>query len=366
MAKKAYKMFSATDKKTKDPKQIYDKECVSDEKLEKGKRQYKSYLQTKIQSLCDTSPESRQYLSERLELAFSVFLSHITKADYLALKYQKYYQRGSVIIYILAALSIVVVSAQALFHLPHWIILIKIGFVACIIAIILAGNRIGLHSKWIDYRFLAERFRVAIFMAMVDEDAKGKFDSDNLHHPEEQEHWALSYFDTVWNLWKQKAKEKSSSEAHTYPLKTFIHSAWLEDQRQFHKKKCKKHKRKHERLSFIGLVLFYCTFVAGIFHFILSYFHTSLFIEHLLTLFTIALPAFGSAFSALRAHFVHNKLARRSKQMVHHIERLNGLLVKVNDMKGLQHIAREADRLMLNENADWHMQIGFHNLETPS
>lgn len=359
-------MFSVADKKNIDPKQIYDKECAPDEKLEKGKLQHKSYLLTKLKAISGISPESIKYLSEQLDRVCSVFLPHLAKADYLALKYQKYYQRGSIIIYVLAALSIVVVSAQSLFHLPHWIILIKIGFVACIIAIILSGNRIGLHRKWIDYRFLAERFRVAIFMAIVDEDAKGEFEPDNLYHPQDREHWALFYFDSIWNLWKQKTKEKPSSEAHTQALKTFMYSAWLEDQRQFHIKKSKKHERKHERLSFIGLVLFYCTFAAGIFHFILSYFHTSIFIERLLTLFTIALPAFGSAFSALRAHFVHNKLARRSKQMVYHIERLNGLLVKVNDMKGLQHIAREADRLMLNENADWHMQIGFHNLETPS
>ena len=146
-------------------------------------------------------------------------------------------------------------------------------------------------------------------------------------------------------------------------LKRFISLAWLEDQKKYHLKNIEKHMKKHKKYSVTGEMLFFLTLIAAVLHYLGAGGHAR---GPLLAFLAISFPAAGAAFSALRAHFEHNRLSRRSEKIVYYIEELEARLGKVDSMEGLLRVVREAESLMLNENSEWYVMIGFHRLETPA
>jgi hypothetical protein len=347
----------------------YEKERFDPDKIIRSIEETTGSFQKKLDA-CITEEQKKgnitkdtvKALRNRLDRICSIFVPNFSKADLLAIKYQNLYRRGSRLVYILAALSVITIAAQSLFsdYIPHAAIAVEILSIAGIILIIRYGNYIGWHRRWIDYRLLAERSRFAAFMAMIGEKASG-MPRYNLHN-RDKAHWVASYFNDIWRQWEETDKPAISGEDSFRILKTFIRDMWLNDQMGYHERNVKKHLYKHKRLSMAGEVIFFLTFFVAVFHFIhaggkgLSPYWTFL---------AISLPAAGSAFSALRTHFEHNKLSRRSEAMAGHIENLVERISGTDNMESLFQIARDAEMLMLSENSEWHDMIGFHRLEAP-
>ncbi len=353
-----------------EPIQKYEKEKISDDDLHAGIERNRGYFQkslntclAKSQSKDGAQEKESEALSERLKQVCDVFLENYTRADLLALQYQTFYKRGSFLIYIFAVVAVLTVTVQALFRVvPHWTILIEVISIICIIFIIEYGNRRGWHRRWIDYRFLAERLRCAIFMALIDEKAYLSFPDNDMYHLSEEDNWIFTAFGKVWNNWEKIKQQKPLIPVPFDLLKRFIQCGWLEDQKTFHQKNIGKHERRHKQLSWSGLILFYLTLVFAIIHFL-----------HwggegagpVWTLFAIAFPTIGLTFTAMRAHFEHNKLVRRSKKMVNRIAAIEDTLEKADTMDKLLPVCRQIEILMLSETTEWHGLISFHHLEPP-
>lgn len=321
----------------------------------------KGYLESSCDPRKDVPREIMSALSAHLETICNTFLPHFARADSLAMKYQFYYSLGSKMIYLLSALAVIAVAAQSLFSsLPHEIILIEIFCIVSILIIIRHGNSVGWHRRWLDYRMLAERFRFAVFMAMAGEKASAKTHGQTLYDEEIKIDWISARFSDVWAQWEELRRPGPDDAVSIEILKRFISLAWLEDQRKYHLKNVVKHLQKHKRYSFIGETLFFLTLIAALLHYLSIGGHA---LGPSLTFLSISLPAAGSAFSALRSHFEHNKLARRSEKMASYFGELESRLAPVNTMEGLLQIVRDAEVLMLNENSEWYHMIGFHGLD---
>ena len=350
-----------------DFRQIYASERINADEITEGiKAEHKVLLDGFHESISDLaeSQEPRQSvkLSERLTKIGDIFLPHFVRADRLALKYQNLYVKGSKLIYILSVIAVLAVSAQYIFSLPHEILVLEIASILCILFIILWGNKIGWHRRWLDYRLLAERFRFAVFMAMVGEKVSIQFSESDIHHAHETGHWVFMHFREVWEKWGDNHNPLPSDQGSVQIMKRFINICWLENQRVYHENNVQKQLRKHKFLSLASEALFFLTLVAVLLHFF--HFGGDL-LSPYLTFTAILFPASGSAFSALRAHFEHNRLARRSAAIAKHLEGIQQRVSAVNDMDGLLAVVREAEELMLNDNADWHVMIGVHHLEPP-
>ncbi len=76
-------------------------------------------------------------------------------------------------------------------------ILLEIFSIIFIIFIIKYGNRIGWHRKWLDYRLLAERFRFAVFMAMVGEEVSTRFSQNDLNRIQNRDNRVFLFFREV-------------------------------------------------------------------------------------------------------------------------------------------------------------------------
>lgn len=303
-------------------------------------------------------------LLANLDTICGIFLPHFSNADSLALKYQFRYKLGSILIYLLSALAVVAVAAQSLFRsLPHEIVLIEVVSIVIILVIIRYGNSLGWHRRWLDYRMLAELFRFAVFLAMAGEKASVNSQGRSLYDAGSKKDWIFACFSDVWLHWEELRITVPSDAVSLEILKKYISLAWLEDQRKYHLKNVMKHLKKHKRYSIAGETLFFLTLLASVFHYMNIGGHA---LGPSLTFLAISMPATGAAFSALRSHFEHNRLARRSEKMAAYLRELELQLVAVDSTDGLLRIVQEAQALMLNENSEWYVMIGFRKMETPA
>lgn len=354
--------------------QKYGEEKISDAKLRAGIERNRGFFQSALSTCFELSEtkadgdakdfkSNSDQLSHRINQVCDFFLPYYTKADLLAEQYQKFYKRGSTLIYLFAVIAVLTVTVQALFHVvPHWAILIEVISIICIIFIIEYGNRRGWHRRWIDYRFLAERLRCALFMALIGEKAYLTFPANDLYHLREEDNWILKFFGDVWSKW-EKNKEQNTLIPVTFNLiKRFIQCGWLADQKRFHKKNIRIHERSHKQLSWAGLLLFYSTLLFAVIHFLRWGGEAA---GPVWTLFAIAFPTIGLTFTAMRAHFEHNKLVRRSRKMVNRIEAIEDMLEEADTMDKLLTVCRQIEILMLSETTEWHGLISFHHLEPP-
>ena len=305
--------------------------------------------------------ERAQLSTDRLHAIRELVLPHYSRADILALRYQRLYFKAGSLVYILAAAAVAVAAFQALF-LQGWprIALIEVVFILAVLAVVWLGNRRKWHSKWIDYRFLAERFRSAQFMALANLDVANLRPPRHLSLSYSSQDWMVSAFSSVWRrLPRPHGLELSEFEG----LKKFTLAAWIDDQINYHEKTSERHGRRHNRLTFAGNILFGLTFVAAALHAL--HFGAGVF-DRIFLLMAIALPAAASALSAIRTHREYLRNAKRSAEMVRHLEEIRERMTATQDFESFLQLVREAEETMLHENEDWRIVVRFHELEPPA
>lgn len=324
-------------------------------------------LERLLTKACDKNgsrEETRTGITNRLDQICSHFLPHFVHADTLAQKYQGIYTLSSKLIYLLAAVIVTAVSAGAIFKVQETAItLFEIAAIVFILFLIYYGNRIGWRKRWQDNRLLAERLRHAVFLSMADQPACSDAPRNTFYCKPHSDDAANRAFSEIWNDWIRKPRQDVFPDDQLPVIRDFLLTAWIEDQRNWHQSKTRRHKRHHEKLSLAGEILFFTTLIAAVLHLVFHIFHVGgEFLAGCLTFLAIACPSFGGAFSAMRNHFEHNKLSRRSEQMARMLTGIMGRLMEAADMNSIRSIAEEAEILMMSEAIDWHALIGFNIL----
>jgi hypothetical protein len=77
----------------------------------------------------------------------------------------------------------------------------------------------------------------------------------------------------------------------------------------------------------------------------------------------IVLPAAAGATGAYQTQREYGRSAKRSQEMVSHIEELKGQMISANDFEGFAALASEAEETMLHENQDWRVLVLFRPIE---
>lgn len=307
-------------------------------------------------------------LVDRLETYLAYFASEFARADILASTYQRKYRLASVAIYLLSVFAVIVVSAQYIFHLSHFLGIFEIVAMALILLILIRGNRVGWHRRWLDYRFLAERIRYGVYMALlVDGDVrKGE---QSLVCRWIGDSWCLDFYR---KLWDGRPESGSLNKISLQALKSQLDMTWLADQRDFHARKRTKVLKKHKLISRISELFFGLTLLAATLHLaptVFHFFHVELHIpaeksiNAVLTFLTITLPSIAAACTALRGHFDYKKTADRSAMMEKSLVLLQQRLEQCQTLEAVRDIALEAESLMIQENSDWYVTVGLHKLE---
>jgi hypothetical protein len=302
--------------------------------------------------------ERSSFSSENLDAICKKILPHYIQADILSQRFQNLYYKAGSLVYALAAAAISVAAFQALF-LSNWprIVIIELAFIVTVFIIFWLGSRQRWHSKWIDYRFLAERFRSAVFMALA---------NVNVTVLSPPRHLSLSYSSQDWmvvaffSVWSQLPRLPDPDSSGFKGLKKFLLVAWIDDQIRYHKDKSKRHQRRYRRMYIAGYILFGFTFVAALLHVL----QVGPDLFHRLSAFmAIVFPAIAGALGAIRIQREYLRNAKRSTEMVRHLEEIKEQMRTAQNLESFLPLVCEVEDTMLHENEDWRVVVRFHELE---
>ena len=302
--------------------------------------------------------EAAGFALEGLKTAGGQILGFFGRADLLARRYRSRYFRAGTFVHVLAAMAVATAALQALFFpgLPR-LALVELALIVAALAIVWAGNRKRWLEKWIDYRFLAERFRSALFLALSGIDLVSLRPPRHLSLSFTSRDWMVAAFLSIWNGIRVAALPAGVEEAG---LKQFVIDAWIEDQIGYHRALAVRHRRRHTRLAVAAYGLFGVSFLAVLFHALGGGEPT---LEKGLVFLAIVAPAAAAALGAIRTHREYLRNSLRSAEMAGHLIELKARMEASSGGADLARLVGQAEEIMLHENADWRVVVRFHELE---
>jgi len=358
------KLLSEYEKTRSDHRRIAAHRKETEKQLKNHMERSEDCLEIRI----DYDEGNKNLFKEKLNQICDIFLPHFAKADFLAMKYEMMHKAGSLLVYAFSALAVTAVTAQFIFHLAPVLILVEFMMMMAILAIILIVKKYAIHKRWIDYRLLAERFRLAIFIGLIGNENCFFTTDRNFTNNQSNSHWHYSVFNQIWQKWIDHSTKTKITPNSLWIIKTFLKNAWLSDQMSYHAKISKEKKKKHKCLTFTCTMLFFLTMIASIGHYLLhdpSHPQGYSFMGGLLTLFAISFPAIAVSFTALRDLFEYERIAEQSDEMIAQIEELEKKLDAVDTMKELFEIGKAMEILVLKENLDWYTLTSYRKPELP-
>ena len=172
--------------------------------------------------------------------------------------------------------------------------------------------------------------------------------------------WMVSAFSAVWSeLPKLDAKPSSGLEEK----KSFLVRAWVDEQINYHRNTSVQHQRRYDMLLYTGNSLFGLTLLVAFLH----VFHIGpALMNTVLGFLAIIFPATAAALGAIRTHREYLRNAKRSGEMVRHLEELKKQIQIAQNPEQFFNLVREIEETMIHENEDWRIVVRFHELEPPA
>ena len=310
--------------------------------------------------------------AECLGPLIQILLPHYARADQLAARYQALYTTAARWLYGLAAVAVTIPVLQILFFPDQsWIIGFEVLALIVILALLEIGRHDAWHDKWLQDRHLAERFRTAMFMVLVD--VAGPRRAQPLER-------FLPFYDAV-GAWVAHVAARLSREASQHrcgvdqvePLRDFVLRAWIDGQTEHHRSSVERHRGLSRRAHRIGLVLFLVTLVAASLHAVgighvedTREFSAWGVLGFTLIALSIALPAWGVAVHAINSMLDRDRISARAESMSrilrHQIARD---IEQAGSFEELRDAVGRAGELLLRENYEWLTSLAFQELHRP-
>ncbi|OPY25714.1 MAG: hypothetical protein A4E28_03000 [Methanocella sp. PtaU1.Bin125] len=295
------------------------------------------------------------------------------RASILAKRYQRRYFYAGIVLYVMAMLAVTTVATHALFEHDmmaiieeHWhdspitetaleLIFKGLEIVQMLIILLVVGlsNYFGFHRQWIDYRFLAERIRAAIFFTIAG------IRYEPLRYPRyldknmQSDYWIVKAFSWIWYASPVRVQVNDLQK-----LKNFLKLAWIDDQKDFYHRGSQRQERKNERWETLAFGLFILTLLAATIPFIGEIAHFDYHgIRPYLYMIGIVFPACGASVAGYLALRQFQRNAERYEQMVPPMQNFSRQIELAGSRESLIEIVEEANELMLRENQDWRINL---------
>lgn len=300
-------------------------------------------------------------LPEKIIPIINILLPHYTRADFLAIHYQKLHIRSATWLYRLSAIAVAIAVFQILYFPAQtaWVLLEILALVGAVL-----WYRIGSlqhwHDKWLNYRHLAERIRILLFHTLVNEPSSAQTtQKQQLPFYPGPGGWVLNVFDRIrqdlpaLNIHREKITE----------VKKFIISGWINDQAEYHKENAiSKNMLTRKDHLLIGAMLA-TTLLAAILH-LLKVVHNPL-LENFIIAIVIILPAFAAAQHAISVIHDYERIAARSARMNEILLSLQSNINLANSREELSFELQRAEDIMSAENHEWCVSLSFRRISLP-
>ena len=298
-----------------------------------------------------------------LEPLAGSLLPYYVRCMMLSGRYQRRYMWAGTAVYALAAVAVATVTIQTLFFPEYpsllWIEVVEMGV---ILFLIMASRFRDWHRKWVDYRFLSERLRTAMFLSLFCIRVEKPISPRHLKVFYESEDWIEIAFARIL---ARRPLEYCQVDLPFDRLKQFLLSAWIDDQISFYTRNSTWNSQRFELLAQVSDVLFSATLVLAALH--------ALGVEHRLAFdlspflagLTIVLPAIAAAVGAIRVKREYLRNAERYAHMVRPLSFIRNRIVQTQDPETLMQLLQEAHEVTFREQQDWRVVFRFRELETP-
>jgi hypothetical protein len=309
------------------------------------------------------------------------YFKHYAWANGLSVFYGNLHRSAFIINYLLSSIAVFL----ALVCIAHQIkgtgqtgwILAELVVIFGILALTRRGQVKCWHQRWIDYRTLAERLRVARCQALYGGGRQQVVYEGHL----------TSYGNpsNTWMNWHIRAIERAAglptaslTSEYLASCQEFWKESLVQDQINYHKTGFVNFKKMDRRLHKTGDFLFTATLIACMIHLAHIWLEGDMRFDWMppntggwMTMLCAFLPALGAAFAAIRSHSEVQRLTQRSKAMEETLEQLKIDLASVpvtgNSLNSVQ-LRNKTDRvsnLMTNEMLDWRVVFQDRPLGLP-
>ena len=291
---------------------------------------------------------------DSIAFSYESLLPHYIKARVLGTRYNFLYALKGVSIALLAALAIFVITMQTLF-IPEnpgfvWIEVVIIG----VIILLMVASRIGdYHLKSIDYNFLAERIRNAFFSRIICISCQITENIPLMTPMRTPNDWMVMAFDTIVSSGQMISCNK---EISLEPLREFIISAWIRKRLNFYQKEADKARFRYNLLANSAVILFIVTMILAIAHAMgLGHLDRMFNVEMslIMAFFTITIPAFGAAITAIRVQREYFRNSVRYSQIIRHLTAIITEMEYATDVGDLCNLVKEMNEMTFREAHDW-------------
>ena len=281
----------------------------------------------------------------------------LTRADALAIRIQRWFYRLTVALYFAAAAAVGVVAVQAVLF-PHrpGLVSAEVVLLVLLLSVVSYGRRLRLHRRWLSYRFLAERFRSAYFLAAAGLGQRHAGGLERIGGRDPAEEWVQRAFTEVWNR-RPAIEPRGGVEG----LRHFLAERWIREQRRYYAAAGRRNNRRHRLLVAAIYAAFLVTIAAAVPH--------ALGVGEeeaegkAFSVLSITLPALGAAFSGLLAQREYQRNSDRYNWMQQALEVAETRMRSAETYAAVRRIAADAETTLLEENRDWIGVMRFHDFE---
>jgi hypothetical protein len=223
------------------------------------------------------------------------------------------------------------------------------------------------HQGWIENRFLAERIRSGIFMAICGIEPRPIEVLPYMGHSQTVNDWTVRVFDEIWD---RLPPLTGCSQAECQTLNPYVREVWVGEQVNFHKKKKEGEGQARKRLAKASKIVLPTTIAAAALHILLLLWRPtstapeSLHLLHQglhrgLAFIALLFPAIAASLAGMEAHREHLRLEKRSANMGPQLERLKKQMESATDPARFESLLQQVDEIMLRETQDWLMLMRY-------
>lgn len=327
-------------------------------------------------------------------------LGVMTRADLLAIEYQKKYLFGAKSLFRLSALAVTVAVFQVLFF-PHalWIIIFEVLAMLLAAGLLLLSRREAWHEKWLNDRYIAEWLRTTVYRSFGEESRlEASQTADLLPFYAGPDQWFVSAF-----AQSMERFQASLPKVEFQAQKQFLIENWIRTQAAYHERNAHRKEQTHAQYERFGLACFLITiFMATLHMFGVGHQHavdshnanhhevhhvedvhsthdngsqSEASISHhnhltdvslWISFFAIVLPAWGAATHAIASLLEYERIAKRSERMSKVLTDLADRAEQATTPKELATYLGQARSVMLAETQEWLISLSFRGLKLPA
>jgi hypothetical protein len=301
-------------------------------------------------------------LSQACSEVAECLMPFFVRADLLALRLQSRFRVISIAMFAMAAMAVAIVAVQATFWpAANWVAGFEVLLLLLLLGIPMLRGRLRLHERWTSHRFLAERLRSAYFLALAGTGDRAQLHGKHASFADPSVAWIERALIEVLGLRPRPA----ISAEDVVPLRGYLSTYWIEDQRMWHARASVRHAKRDMALRRATAALFGITLVSAVLHLLGTGDGGSrpTLTAATIIVLSISIPAVGAAIHGIQTQSMDRHHSERFKRMSTLLANLVKEMTQADDLRQIQDVAVSVERVMREENNDWFGVMRFHDVE---